>query len=129
MAQTTIEKQKNREEFQKSETYEVKHKGNVQLSENSERVKFYIWRLADLIERGRKADFATEKHGKLLESKATDVFLPLGVMVSLLVHDTQTHGGGDSFMYAGLELRILPSFVSHHRAQPYVKSCFESDER
>eukprot|EP00978_Attheya_sp_CCMP212_P013409 scaffold33711_cov54-Attheya_sp.AAC.8 len=112
MAQAAIVDQKKSMEIQKDEKNKVYHKlrrtGSAQ--DDSTGLQFCIWSVAEQAENSRKADFATEKDWKLLESKAQDLFLPLGVMVSLLVHDIKIHGGGDSFMYAGLELRVLPSF-------------------
>uniref|UniRef100_A0A7S2HQR8 Uncharacterized protein n=2 Tax=Helicotheca tamesis TaxID=374047 RepID=A0A7S2HQR8_9STRA len=72
-------------------------------------IKKYCNFMTGLLEQKMKCDKDSDKAWKIIESKVRDICLPLGVMSSLLVHDTESYGGGGSFMYSGLELRVIPS--------------------
>jgi hypothetical protein len=51
-----------------------------------------------------------EKDWKLFERYVVYTFLGVWSDGFVLVYDTNTHGGGgDPFMHAGIELRIIPS--------------------
>uniref|UniRef100_A0A7S0APU7 Uncharacterized protein n=1 Tax=Minutocellus polymorphus TaxID=265543 RepID=A0A7S0APU7_9STRA len=82
--------------------YEELHLAYSNESGDARRIQNYVYKFESSLEGRQKATMESERSWKLLESKVTDLFLPFGLMPSLLVNDL-----GGAPMYRGLQFRKL----------------------